>query len=117
MGGPESRILLDRRRWVGWNDRCPSVSQVGDKAAPALEEPVRPGRVVFVFVAWRVVSMSIKPIVRYMIACEDWGLSPSSPKRINIYGLLSNISSTGNPPYPFLFRELCVFLALTEARG
>lgn len=31
--------------------------------------------------------------------------------------LLSNIRSVDEPPYPLLFAELCVFLALTEARG
>ena len=61
--------------------------------------------------------MAVTPVVRYMILCEDWGTDPENPRRVNIMGLLSNIRSLEDPPYPLLFRELCVFLALTEARG
>jgi hypothetical protein len=57
------------------------------------------------------------PIVRYMILCEDWGTAPDKPRRINILGLLTNINSLDQPAYPLLYREFCVFLALTEARG
>jgi hypothetical protein len=59
----------------------------------------------------------VKPIVRYMILCEDWGPDAANPERVNIYGLLSFIHSLDDPPYPPLHRELCVFLALTETRG
>ncbi len=61
--------------------------------------------------------MPVKPVVRYMILCEDWGVSPANARQINIFGLLNNINSVDEPPYPLLFPELCVFLALTETRG
>jgi hypothetical protein len=61
--------------------------------------------------------MAMKPVVRYMILCEDWGVDLANPRRVNIYGLLSNIHSVDQPSYPLLYRELCVFLALTEGRG
>jgi hypothetical protein len=52
-----------------------------------------------------------------MILCEDWGIDPDNPRRVNIRGLLTNIDSVDQPAYPLLFHELCVFLALTEGRG
>lgn len=61
--------------------------------------------------------MAVKPIVRYMILCHDWKVDATRPNRVNILGLLSNIRSGVVPRYPMVFRELCVFLALTEARG
>jgi hypothetical protein len=52
-----------------------------------------------------------------MTLCEDWGAAPDNQRRVNILGLLTNIHSVDEPAYPLLFREICVFLALTEARG
>jgi uncharacterized protein DUF6941 len=60
--------------------------------------------------------MALKPIVRYMILCEDWDADPEDPLCVNILGLLSNVRSLEMPPYP-LYRDLCVFLVLTEGRG
>jgi hypothetical protein len=57
------------------------------------------------------------PIVRYMILCDDWGVDSTSPGRINIFGLISNIVSVDEPPFPLTGREFCVFLTLTETRG
>jgi hypothetical protein len=61
--------------------------------------------------------MAIKPVVRYMLLCEDWRLDPQNNRRVTIIGLISNIHALGDPPYPLLYPELCVFLALTEGRG
>ena len=61
--------------------------------------------------------MTILPLVRYMLLCEDWSVDPANPLRISIAGLISNIKSVGDPAYLLLYRELCVFLALTEGRG
>jgi hypothetical protein len=61
--------------------------------------------------------MSLLPIVRYMIVCNDWRTDPARSHLINIAGLLYNIRPTGNPPYPLRYPELCVFLALTDCRG
>ena len=61
--------------------------------------------------------MAINPIVRYMLLCDDWQLDPDNNRRVTIIGLVSNIRSLEDPPYPLFYRELCVFLALTEGRG
>ncbi len=61
--------------------------------------------------------MAQHPVVRYIILCEDWGPDPKNPRRVSIHGLLSNIRSLDEPPYPLLYRELCVFVAVTEGRG
>ena len=61
--------------------------------------------------------MGIKPTVRYMLLCEDVLLLPDNLNRIHVIGLISNIRSTDEPPYPLLFEELCVYVALTEGRG
>lgn len=61
--------------------------------------------------------MAIKPVVRYMLQCDDWKQDPDNNRRITIIGLISNIRSLDDPPYPLLYREICVFLALTEGRG
>ena len=61
--------------------------------------------------------MAIKPIVRYMLLCDDWRLDPQNNRRVTIIGLISNIHAIEDTPYPLFYREMCVFLALTEGRG
>jgi hypothetical protein len=61
--------------------------------------------------------MAIKPVVRYMLLCDDWRVDPTNNRRITIVGLISNIHAVDDPPYPLLYEEMCVFLALTEGRG
>src|SRR5207302_9747394 len=62
-------------------------------------------------------TMAIKPVVRYMLLCDDWHLDPDNNRRVTVVGLISNIHALDDPPYPLLYPELCVFLALTEGRG
>jgi hypothetical protein len=59
---------------------------------------------------------TVKPIVRYMLPCQDWQLDEASGK-VTIVGLLTNIRAVEEPAYPLLYQELCVFLALTGGRG
>jgi hypothetical protein len=61
--------------------------------------------------------MAIKPVVRYMLLCDDWQLDPANNRRVTIVGLITNIHSLGDPPYPLFYQEMCVFLVLTEGRG
>ncbi len=61
--------------------------------------------------------MAIAPVVRYMLLCDDWQVDPVNRSRVHIIGLVSYIRVTDDLPYPLLYRELCVFLALTEGRG
>ena len=57
------------------------------------------------------------PIVRYMLLCDDWRLDGPFNRRVTIVGLIWNIRSFADPPFPLFYSELCVFLALTEVRG
>ncbi len=52
-----------------------------------------------------------------MLLCEDCRTDFTSPRRVDILGLLSNIRSVDDPPYPLLYHELCIFVAMTECRG
>lgn len=61
--------------------------------------------------------MAVKPVVRYMLVCEDWHTDPDQRHRVTIVGLLTNLVSVDDPPFPLLYRELCVFLALAAGRG
>src|SRR5438034_342168 len=56
--------------------------------------------------------MAISPIVRYMLLCDDWRLDGQNNRRVTIIGLIWNIRSVGEPPYPLFYREFCMFLAL-----
>jgi hypothetical protein len=60
---------------------------------------------------------SLTPSIRYLIVCEDIQTDPVLPRRVSIVGLLSAIRSIDQPAFPLLYRELCVFLQLTECRG
>jgi hypothetical protein len=48
---------------------------------------------------------------------RHWRLDPQNNRRVTIIGLISNIRALEDPPYPLFYREMCVFLALTEGRG
>jgi hypothetical protein len=59
----------------------------------------------------------VHPTVRYLIVCEDVQTDPDNPRRVTLVGLISAIRSIEQPPYPLLYREICIFLQLTECRG
>lgn len=59
----------------------------------------------------------LQPTVRYLIVCEDVHLDPQKPRRVTLVGLTSAIRGLDEPPFPLRYRELCVFLQLTECRG
>jgi hypothetical protein len=59
----------------------------------------------------------IHPTVRYLIACEEIIADPANPARISLVALINTIHSYLEPPFPFQFPELCVFVQLTECRG
>jgi hypothetical protein len=61
--------------------------------------------------------MAVIPLVRYMILCDDWGFAPGHARRVNVFGVLTNINSRDDPPYPLLYRQVCVLLMLTGGRG
>lgn len=59
----------------------------------------------------------LQPVVRYLIVCEDVQTDPDNPRRVTLVGLISNLRSLEEPPFPILYRELCIFLQLTGCRG
>lgn len=59
----------------------------------------------------------VPPTVRYLIVCEDVQTDPDNPRRMTLVGLISAIRSIEQPPFPLLYREICVFLQMTECRG
>lgn len=59
----------------------------------------------------------LHPSVRYLIVCEDVQTDPDTPQRVTLVGLISAIRSIEQPAFPLLYKELCVFLQLTECRG
>lgn len=61
--------------------------------------------------------MAIVPIVRDFLACEDVHVDLQDHRRITILGLINNIQAKDENPYPLTYRELCVFLALTDCSG
>ena len=61
--------------------------------------------------------MAIKPVVRYMLLCDDWRVDPDNSNRVTIIGLITHIHAVEDPPYPLFYQEMCVFLVLTEGRG
>jgi hypothetical protein len=60
--------------------------------------------------------MAVPPVVRYMILCDDWLISPDAERRVHILGLSSQVTTPADQIFP-LRMDLCVFLALTEGRG
>jgi hypothetical protein len=52
-----------------------------------------------------------------MLLCEDWRLDPANNRRITIVGRISNMHALDDPPFPLLYKEMCVFLALTDGHG
>lgn len=59
----------------------------------------------------------VHPMVRYLILCEDVQIDPANPRRVTLVGLISALRSLEPSPFPLRFREICVFLQMTECRG
>jgi hypothetical protein len=79
-----------------------------------------PPRAEAVILRWKKgegLATAVAPMIRYMLLGDDWKLDIAANRRVTIIGLLSNIHALDQPPYPLLYRELCVFLVLTEGRG
>lgn len=60
--------------------------------------------------------MTVPPVVRYMILCDDWLIEPDAERRVHIIGLNSQVAAPDDQVFP-LTLDLCVFLVLTEGRG
>lgn len=60
---------------------------------------------------------TVNPVVRYLIVCDDVQTNPEHANRVSLLGLIGIIRTSEQPSFPLLFRELCVFVELTECRG
>jgi hypothetical protein len=60
--------------------------------------------------------MNEAPVVQYMILCNDVRIEGSNPKRLNVYGLMTQLESPGGA-FPAPVPEFCVLLALRNGRG
>ena len=59
----------------------------------------------------------IHPVVRYLIACENITADADDPNRVSLLNLVSAIRPLADPPYPFRYPELCIYLQLSGCRG
>jgi hypothetical protein len=59
--------------------------------------------------------MSIPPVVRYMLLCDDYEISPSPGRRLSIHGLLTGLRAVD--PFPVRYRGFCAVLVLVDGRG
>ena len=59
----------------------------------------------------------VLPVVRHMCVCEDVEIDAANSHRISIIGLLGNLRSLDEPPFPIVQKQICVYLQLTSCRG
>jgi hypothetical protein len=59
----------------------------------------------------------MRPLVQYLITCDDVQTDPNNPLRVNVFGLITNIRSTANPPFPVIRPLFCVLVIMTRCKG
>ena|SRR5262245_45927015 len=59
----------------------------------------------------------LQPSVKTMILCEDVLPGAGGTGNVHLMNVFSEIRPQGEPPFPYRFPELCVFLQLTDAEG
>ena len=57
------------------------------------------------------------PVVRNMYLCEEVEIDEANSLRISIIGLLGNLRSLNEPPFPIVQEQICVYLQITSCRG
>jgi hypothetical protein len=62
-------------------------------------------------------ALWLQPIVKSMILCEDVVPGPAGTGNVHLMNVFSAIRPTSELAFPFLLRQLCVFLQLTDAEG
>ena len=62
-------------------------------------------------------SPQLEPVIRKMIVCQSWHIDASGSNLVSIDGLVWAINGLDDPPYPLLYRQLCVLVFLTEGYG
>ena len=56
----------------------------------------------------------VNPIVRYMVVCQEMLIRQ---RHVALIDLVLNVRSRTVPAYPLFKDQICVFVALAEARG
>jgi hypothetical protein len=59
----------------------------------------------------------LQPVVRYMVICEDVVIDAGNANRVSLQGILWNIHSPNNPPFPYVAPAICIFIVLTDCHG
>ena len=59
----------------------------------------------------------VRPVVRYLIICEEVLLEPTDRRKVTIVDLISKIRSLEQPPFPLRYPELCIFVQMADCRG
>lgn len=62
-------------------------------------------------------NMTVPPIVRDLVLCEDFVRDPENSSRISLVNLVYSIRPTDPPEYPATQQALCAFAALTNGHG
>jgi hypothetical protein len=59
----------------------------------------------------------IPPVIRHMLLCEDVSPNRVNPRKLNVFGLLSTLRSSGDPPLYPVVAQFCVYLLMAGGRG
>ena len=59
----------------------------------------------------------MEPEVRHLILCDDVAVDPDNYQRLNVFGLITRIHSTVQPPFPVVRPLLCALVLLTGGKG
>lgn len=61
--------------------------------------------------------ISLPPIVRYFVLCNDLVADPNNANNVSLVNLIHSMRSTATPPFPFAADPFCAFAALANCRG
>ena len=56
-------------------------------------------------------------VVRNMYLCDDVVIDGANSRRISLIGLIGNLRSLDEPPFPTIKEQICVYLQMTSCRG
>ena len=61
--------------------------------------------------------ISLPPVVRYFILCQDLVTDPNDANNVSLVNLVHSMRSIATPPFPFAAAPFCAFAALANCRG
>jgi hypothetical protein len=59
----------------------------------------------------------VRPVVRYLILCQEVVVDPTNPLQVTLVNLVSTIRSLSIPAFPVIRPQICAFIQMTECRG